>query len=183
MSRALSPFRFSLRRLLAAVVLIAAIGTLYVATIGRPPISRLFGGGRNVATIREATRVEAYRLEAPSGREVSADDVSPLEYEVTSVPAVVPAKRAKKLAQALLSPQTYEWETAKACVPIYGVKISFFKGVERVDVFFCFACDILTVTSGDFVFGVEDFDHSRLLFVRTVKELFPDAPVIQGISE
>ena len=136
-----------------------------------------------MATIREATRVEAYRLAAPSGRELSAEDASPLEYEVTSVPAVVPAERAKKLAQALLSPQTYEWEAAKACVPIYGVKISFFKGSERVDVFFCFACDVLAVASGDSVFGAEDFDHSRLLFVQIVKELFPDDPVIQGISE
>jgi hypothetical protein len=182
MSQNLRPFRFSLRRLFAVIVVIAAAGGLYVATVGRSPMSRLFGGGENMAIVREATRVEAYRLGPPPGGDPPRDYISPLDYEVASGPAPVPAELAKEMSQALLSPEAYGWDYAKACGwPVYGVKLSFCQGSERVDVYFCFKCSVLAVVRDDRVLGGEDFDNAEQVFVKAVKKLFPDDAEIQKI--
>jgi hypothetical protein len=175
--------RFSLRRLFAMIVVVAAAGGLYVATVGQSPMLRLFGGGENMAIVREATRVEAYRLGPPPGGDPPQDYISPLDYEVASGPVAVPAKMARELATTLLSPDTYTWGTAKACgFPVYGVKLSFFRGPERVDVFFCFRCDDLTVTRDGKKLGAGDFSEAKRPFVEAVKALFPDDQEIQQIG-
>ena len=183
MSQEIKPFRFSLRRLFAVIVVVAAVGAIYVATVGQSPMSRLFGGGENMAIVREATRVEAYRLGPPPGGDPPRDYISPLDYEVASGPAPVPAEMAKELATTLLSQNTYYWGAMKACgYPIYGVKLSFFRGNDRVDVFFCFKCADLTVTRDGTKLGTGDFSKAKRPFVDTVKALFPDDAVIQNIS-
>ena len=58
MSQHQQSIRFSLRRLLAIVVLVAVVGAIYVAIVGPSPMLRLFGGAENMAIVREATRVE-----------------------------------------------------------------------------------------------------------------------------
>jgi hypothetical protein len=178
-----SPFiRFSLRRLFVVIIIVAAAGALYVATVGRSPMSRLFGGGENMAIVRDATRVEAYRVTPPPGSNPMERYTSPLDYEVVSDPVAVPAEMAREMSQALLSPETYNWGSAKACGgPVYGVKLSFFQGAERVDVYFCFQCSVLAVVRDDRVFVGEDFDNAEQVFVQAVKKLFPDDAKIQAI--
>ena len=132
--------------------------------------------------MREATRVEAYRVAPPSGSNPMEDYTSPLDYEVASEPVVVSAVAARELSEALLSPETYNWGSAKACGgPVYGVKLSFFKGSERVDVYFCFQCSVLAVVRDDRVFGGGDFDNAEPLFIRAAKKLFPHDAAIQEI--
>jgi hypothetical protein len=182
MSQNLRPFRFSLRRLFAVIVVVAAVGAIYVVTVGRSPMSRLFGGGENMAIVREATRVEAYRVVPPPGTEQMVDYISPLDYKVVAGPVVVPAEMEKEMSKALLSPETYGWDYAKACGwPVYGVKLSFFQGSERVDVYFCFKCSVLAVVRDDRVLSGEDFDNAEQVFIEAVKELFPQDAEIQAI--
>lgn len=182
-SQNVQPFRFSLRRLFAVIVVVAAIGAIYVATIGQSPMSRLFGGAENMAIVREATRVEAYRVTPPPGSNPMEDYTSPLDYEVVTEPVAVPVKMAREISRALLSPETYSWDSAKACGdPVYGVKLSFFQDSERVDVYFCFKCSVLAVVRDDRVFGGEDFDNAEQVFVEAVKTLFPDDQEIQQIG-
>jgi hypothetical protein len=178
------PPRFSLRRLLAIVAVVAAVGAIYVEIDGPSPIPRLFGGSGNMTIVREATRVEAYRLAPPAGSRPMEDYISPLDFETASEPIAVPTAMAESLATTLLSADTYQWDTAKACgYPVYGVKLSFFRGNDRVDVFLCFQCRDLAVTRDGQMFGGGDFSRMDRTFVEAVKKLFPDDAEIQPIRE
>lgn len=177
-------FRFSLRRLLTIVVVIALGVALTQAAFGPPSMSRLFGNAENLAIVREATRVEAYRLAPPEGVNPFLIDTSPLEYQTTAGPVAVKSDLAEMLQDTLLSPQTYMWDAAKECgYPVYGVKLSFFRDGERVDVYFCFKCAVLRVVRDDQLLGGADFDHGERVFVDAVKELFPADAEIQAIRE
>lgn len=184
MSQQVNSVRFSLRRLLVVVLAVAIAATFYAATVGRPPIVKLFGGAENMAIVREATRVEAYRVAPPAGSKPMEDYISPLDFEVAAGPAAVSAEMAKELATSLLSPDTYRRGGAKECgYPVYGVMLSFFRGNDRVDVFFCFQCGDLAVTRDGKKFGVGDFSQITRPFVVAVKKLFPDDAEIQAIRE
>lgn len=173
-------FRFSLRRLLAVVVVVAAVGAVYVSTVGRSQISTLFGGAENIAIVRDATRVEAYRVTLP-GSDAPNEDTSPLDYEITSDPVRLPTAMASELAKTLLSSDTYSGAAAACGPPIYGVKISFFRNAERVDVYFCFHCSVLRVVRDEQVYGGADFGNAEQVFVQAVKTLFPNDAEIQAI--
>lgn len=149
---------------------------------GRSQISTLFGDAENVAIVGEATRVEAYRLAPPQGVDPFSVDTSPLEYRTTAGPVTVKSELAETLQATLLAPQTYQWDAAKACgYPVYGVKLSFFRDGERVDVYICFKCLVLRVVRNDQLLGGADFDHGQQAFVDAVKELFPADAEIQAI--
>lgn len=183
MSPPLESIRFSLRRLLALVVIVAAVGAIYVAIVGPSRMSRLFGGAENMAIVREATRVEAYRVVPPEGSRPMEDYISPLDFEIASDPIAVPTAMAETLATTLLPVDTYQWNTAKECgYPVYGVKLSFFRGNDRVDFFFCFQCRDLAVTRDGQKFGGADFSRMDRTFVETVKKLFPNDAEIQAIN-
>lgn len=166
------------------IVVVAAAGAIYVATIGQSPMWRLFGGGENMAIVREATRVEAHRVVPPPGCIPMEDYISPLDFKIAAGPAGVPADMAKELATTLLSTDTYSWGSDKACgYPVYGVKLSFFRGSERVDVYFCFKCSVLAVVRDEQVVGRADFDHGERVFVDAVKKFFPQDAEIQAIRQ
>jgi hypothetical protein len=144
----------------------------------------LFGSAENIAIVREATRVEAYRVVPPAGSKPVQDDISPFDFKVAVGPKAVPEEMAKVLAESLLSPSTYRWWGMKECgYPVYGVKLSFFRGNDRVDVFFCFQCGDLAVTRDGKTFGAGDFYEMKRPFVKAVKKLFPNDAEIQAIRE
>lgn len=176
------PFRFSLRRLLTIVVVIAVGVALYEAAFGPPSMSRLFGSAESLAIVREATRVEAYRLAPPNGVNRVHVDTSPLEYRTTAGPVIVKSELAEALQETLLSPQTYRWRVVKECgYPVYGVKLSFFRGSERVDVYLCLKCSVLAVVRDEQVVGIADFDYGERVFFDAVKKLIPQDAEIQAI--
>ncbi|MBA4107111.1 MAG: hypothetical protein C0485_15310 [Pirellula sp.] len=83
----------------------------------------------------------------------------------------------------LPSTDTYSWGSAKACgYPVYGVKLSFFRGNDRVDVFFCFQCAHLTVTRDGTNLGAGDFSEAERPFIDAAKTLFADDAEIQNIG-
>lgn len=170
--------------MLAVVIVVAAVGAIYAVTVGRSRISTLFGSVENIAIVREAMRVEAYRVVPPAESKPIHDYISPLDFKVATGPTTVPEEMARELATSLLSPDTYSWGTAKACgYPVYGVKLSFFRGNDRVDVFFCFQCGDLAVTRDGKRFGGGDFSQMTRPFVQAAKALFPDDAEIQAIRE
>ena len=81
----------------------------------------------------------------------------------------------------LLDVSSYEWDSVKGCIPTPGVRIQFKKGVEVVDVLFCFECDILAVCYNGVMVGGKDFDNARGTLLSVVKELFPDDLAIQQL--
>lgn len=164
------------------VVVIAAVGAVYVVTVGRSQVSTLFGGAENIAIVREATRVEAYRMALPED-DVPSEDTSPLDYDIASEPVRVSAVMARELATTLLSSDTYSGAASACGPPLYGVKVSFFRDAERVDVYFCFHCSVMRVVRDERVHGGVDFGNAEQLFVQAVKALFPDDAEIQAIRE
>lgn len=163
---------------------VAAIGAIYALTLGRSPAARVFGGGANMRIVREATRAEAYRLAPPEGVDPQFTAVSPLQYEVTGGPVAASTELTELLKETLLSSATYDLEVAKGCgFPVYGVRLSFYRGDERVDVYLCFRCSDLAVVREETAYAPADFSRGKRVLLNAVKELFPQDAEIQAIQE
>ncbi|MBA3480316.1 MAG: hypothetical protein H0T51_00740 [Pirellulales bacterium] len=169
--------------MVAVVTACAIIGGAY-AYFNRSPLVKLFGGVSNMRVVRHPTRVEAYLLGDPPGGSPPEHYVSPLDYPVTAGPIVVPSNSVGIISEALLANDTYGWEWDKACgPPVYGVKLSFYQAKDRLDVYLCFQCDVLTTARDGQVFGSEDFDNARHVLVKALKQVFPNDKVIEELSE
>jgi len=177
------------RRLLVAsgVAVVVLAATAAVVAYARAEaagrrVADLFDGEAGLKTVTAADEVVAYRL-APlpverQGRRTPLD-----EFEVLAGPVPLPAEHAGRVARALSSPGSYGWDYAKGCVPIYGVRFSFVRGGDRVDVLLCLQCDVLLVYRNGEIAGGEDFDPIRPILVRAAKAAFPDDEVIAGLKE
>ena len=141
----------------------------------------MFGGEKSLETVRNPTRVGAYRLGALRAG-VSSENAILSDYPITAGPVAVPAAIGSDLSQALCDERSYLWEAAKGCgAPRYGVRITFHRADSQVDILFCFECDILMVAHDGAITGGEDFDSIRPILVRCVKTLFPADGVIQSV--
>ena len=140
-------------------------------------LNAVFGGAAPIETVQDATSVHVFRLK-PSGK--SHAHLS--EYEIASGPVVVPADAVSTLRSILLDTSTYGWDSAKGCMPNYGVRIQFKSGSEEVDVLLCFECDILAVYYNGAPMGGEDFDNARGEILSAIRTLFPDDADIQTLK-
>lgn len=160
-----------------AIVLSAGVAAAYTVQ-GREDIPELFGGSDGVQLVRQATSVRAYRVVGTAEFHKSLD-----KYEMRGDPVEVSKSQAEALRNLLLDHDSYKWDVAKSCLPIYGVRVQFLEGDRAVDVLFCFECNVLAVfRNGRFVAG-EDFDPIRGPLLEIVKPLFPDDAVIQELEE
>jgi hypothetical protein len=176
--------RFSLRIALVLMTICCVIwGAIYFRS--RYSVAKLFGGRTGLSIVSHATRIEAFRLGDPPPEKVKQEfGASPFDYPVVAGPVAVPAKLADETITALRSPSSYGFDYAKACGwPIYGARLSFERDSDRVDVYLCFKCNVLTVCRDERIVGGEDFDDIRPVLVRTVKACFPQDGVIQALDE
>lgn len=88
------------------ILVVAAVGAIYVATIGKSPMSKLFGGAENMAIVREATRVEAYRMAPPEGVDPFLAETSPLDYRTVGNRITVRSGLVKSLQKTLVDQAT-----------------------------------------------------------------------------
>lgn len=178
----------------ALSIVVVAIATVLATVYWRVSTARIqqehtdavvsmFGGAESLAIVAHPERVQAYRLGLlPEG--VDSDKATLAAHPITDGPVEVPSAVAADLARVLTSGESYGWEYAKGCgAPIYGVAVSFHSPAGRVDVLFCFKCNVLLVTRDGSITGGEDFDDVRPLLVRSVKSLFPGDSVIQSLRE
>jgi hypothetical protein len=150
----------------------------------RPPQNTsesVFGSRRSLEIVQRPERVEASRLKA--------DFEEPLEtkkdlanYPTIGMAIDVPTDIASRVGAKLSARESYLWNAAKACIPQYGVRMSFFRGNERVDVLFCFECDILVVFHNGRLTGGGSFDYAHNALLDDVKRLFPDDAAIQALK-
>jgi hypothetical protein len=163
---------------LVTLVIVLSAGVAVAYTVqGSDDIPKLFGGSDGVQVIREATSVRAYRIVGTSEFHTSLD-----KYEMRGQPVELSTSQAKALRSLLLHHDSYEWDVAKECLPVYGVRVQFLKRDESVDVLFCFECDVLGVfRDGKSVAG-EDFDPIRGKLLEIIKPLFPKDEVIQDLE-
>jgi hypothetical protein len=156
------------------------VGTILAVTAGaiwfraaRAELLKLYGGPAGFAALQSPERVEAYRLSHSIGREPT----------VTEGPVAVNPSVAKQLGTVLSAHGAYGWNFAKGCVPVWGVRLSFYRGTDRVDVLLCFECDILRVSLNGTNSGNEDFDPIRPHLLRVLREIFPDDQEIKTLPE
>lgn len=140
-------------------------------------LKKVFGSDQAIATINNASTVQAYRLPPKSYYKKTID-----EFTMSAGPVDVKKESSNELRGILLDSSIYGWDFAKGCMPDYGVRVHFASGADKVDVMFCFGCDILTVYHNGKPVGGEDFDDARPRLVRAVKTWFPDDEAIQELS-
>lgn len=147
-------------------------------------ITEMFGGEQARDIVEHPDKVEVFRLD-PLPERISLDKATLADYPLSSKSVAVPETVAGQISAGLLSPVTYYWGDAKkSCgVPIFGVRLTFHRGKNRVDVLFCFKCDDLVLFQNDRLTGYKDFHPGRAIFVRAVKSLFPNDQVIQQLDE
>jgi len=132
-------------------------------------LTNVLGGSQVVAILRKPDRVEAARI-APPTFERSWE---PIEYEELEIKEKVPAEIAADISHVLVTPAENREDDPVSCVPIYGVRVSFFQGMDRVDVYFCFECGILAVHLNDKAVGGNHFRYRYQRLIRDVQQLFP----------
>ena len=137
----------------------------------------LFGPGNAQLVVAKPTTVRAYRLADDSFYQADVAD-----YEVISGPVDVGDELAMQAAALLLDPDSYLWDAAKGCEPVYGVRLEFVQGETTVDVAFCFDCDILSVYTQGKAVGGEDFDNIRPQLVGIMQKIFPKDEAIQSLK-
>jgi hypothetical protein len=142
-------------------------------------INQVFGGKETHEIANSATTIRACRLK------MKPDSASPAtgEYEYEAGPFLpLTAEQSTHFLKRLQSPNSYEFDVAKACIPIYGVRLQCEAPEGAVDVDLCFSCNILAVRRDGKIVGGEDFDPIRPNLVQLCKQLFPDDAEIQNLT-
>ncbi len=139
----------------------------------------LFGGEEGLKTVAYPTKVEAYRLKPDPQKQ-------PREYAVTVGPVPLSKDLATKVSRDLVTSSSYWWEMGKPCKPRYGLRLSFHRGQDQVDVFLCYECmELLVARNGKMTSGLgqaKSFDFMNGRLVLAAKTLFPDDPEIQKLQ-
>ena len=177
--------RFTIRKLLALVACVCAVGAAYaIFQRDYAALPGLYGGAENLGIVRNPEKVEAFRL-AELPEEALEEYRRPWEFKAVGKPIALPTGVAKEVSAVLTSASSFDWENIpKSCgYPVYGVRMDFLRASERIQIYFCFKCaDLAVVVDGNYV-GAADFHRADQLLARAVKKLFPDDAVIQGLRE
>ena len=142
-----------------------------------PSVDEVLGGKDALVIVRDADKVEAFRLKDSEYRKTIE------EYETVGDAVPVDDVTAAKLTELFTNSGSFRLDSAKGCAPIYGVQVRFARKAATLDILFCFACDIFTTYVNGKSAGGEDFDPIRPELVRIMKSLFPKDDVIQKLTE
>lgn len=148
-------------------------------------IITLLGGKDGVTTVAQPDKVDAYRLKP--NLKLDGSEFTDLDgnYEVTAGPVSVSETLATELSRDLTTTSSYWWNAGKLCIPRYGVRLSFYRGQDQVDVFLCFECKDLRVARNGKVTSRPgndtSFDSINGRLVLAAKTLFPDDPEIKEL--
>jgi len=139
-----------------------------------PSIEELYkslGGDDVVSILKRPDRVEA-ALVAPPG---DVEGLPAHEHKVASEKRTVGEAVTKDITEILTTPELHRGINATTlCLPVYGARVSYFPGENRVDLYFCFGCDDLAVYLNEKgVGGIKFFLVCKRL-LHNVLEVFPD---------
>jgi hypothetical protein len=136
------------------------------------------GGERVAAILRTPDKVEAVLLKPPDWKR----GYGAHEYLVIAEPVAVDEATSKDIAEALLTPELHQIVlAAKACLPIYGVRVTYWSGDERVDLNFCFQCAILAVYHSGEAVGGMSFDFVSKRLKDDAIRIFPSEPALKNV--
>jgi hypothetical protein len=148
---------------------------------GSSQLDEIFGSQNALETLRRPQSAQAYHLKSQFADEDGNDGPKVNAYQTIGEPVDIPSGTRVRIAKTLLSTKSYLWDRGKGCVPDYGVRISFDRGDDRVDIVFCFECDVLAVYHDNRLCGGADFDPAHDSLVAEMKSLFPNDKAIQGL--
>jgi hypothetical protein len=137
-----------------------------------PELLKLYGGRKGFAVLQKPDRIEAFRLSHPRGSN---------EPSVTEGPVAVTGSVAQELVSLLSAHDAYGWNTWPGCIPDWGVRLSFYRGADRIDVLLCFQCNLLSVSLNGTKIGDGYFGPMRPHLVRAIKEIFPNDQALQEL--
>lgn len=165
---------------LAATLSVASTSANDTDVDGR--VLKLFGGVDGLSVLRNAEKVEAYRIK-PQQFQDTGDTKTIAKYPVISGPHEVPAEQAILFKKRLQQARTYNFDIAKGCEFSPGIVLRYVGDRSTImDVVFCFACGELKIYVGEQMIGGEDFDNVRAEFVAAMKKVFPDDQAIQKLN-
>ena len=137
-------------------------------------VQELIGGKSSYQTVASPDRIEASLLNQFSDE--GTERLSP-----RSKPFAVPTAQATRLSALLVDFDSYAWTLQKMCSLDYGVKLTFIRKEQRIDVLLCLECDWLSFRADGREKG-ENFDFVHDDLARIVKELFPRDERIQKLE-
>ena|GEM_PF-772982 len=163
-------------------------------------VEKLVGGKAAATLIRDlsqSTTCLAYRIggfqvgqgplapEVPPAKTKTAQKSNPQTihgYPVTSHAVPIDSESQATLSQILHAPETYLWDSAKACEFLPGIALQLAADDITLDILICFSCDELVFYANGELAGHEDFDPRRTDLLKVMKHLFPDDQKIQTLK-
>lgn len=147
------------------------VGWLLSRQVNDAEHTRQLGGELVRAALRNPERAEAVLLkpasEYPTGE--------PHDFVAASDPQFIDSAVAADIGQILNTRSLFPAPAgAKACIPNYGVRLSFYSGNDRVDIYLCFECAILVIELNDKSPIGLNFDYAYHRLITAVCKIFPD---------
>jgi hypothetical protein len=142
---------------------------------------KIFGNQKRLDDFLASQQVTAQRLHYRSGT------LNPWVLESYDKGIIVPVAPAQyHVVQQLLPESTsYPWDRAKACLPDYGVLLTFSNQQSAVQIAICFACQQIGVfdnNSAAPLNTIRDFDPIYTQLVAVAKAIFPNDSEIQALK-
>jgi hypothetical protein len=140
--------------------------------------AKVFGGADTFRIFNTAETVTVSRLAPPAKQ--GEDEFDPTKYRVTATVPVPPAT-VQRLRAIFRNPSIYQLDSAKACIPHFGVRFTFQtrEGIVALDL--CFECAIFAVTRDGKPAGGEDFDSAAPRLLAISRALFPKDKALQEL--
>ncbi len=143
-----------------------------------PALPKLFGGEDSIEILKHPDQIEAHRL-VPVEKVVKDID----DFPTAGAPIVLKDDLASRFSRDLASPASYGWGYSKPCIPAPGVRLTFLRSDDRIDVFFCFECDTIWILRNKQFVGVGQIDPGRNEFAAAMKAAFPGDQEIQSLRD
>lgn len=139
---------------------------------------KFYGSAENLALILTANKVTACRLRLPRDKNGEVDHekfrADSLKYYTPEPEVAVPEATLKELRSILQDPGSRDTIGGKACMPTFGVRVTFVKGKKTLTVNFCFLCSILvTASQSEQIVGGGGFDPVEKKLMEIAQSLFP----------
>lgn len=146
----------------------------------RPLVNMLFGNVTNIATIQNATNVQAYRI-LPVADPKKPAKKSIIGYPVVSGPVKVSSTTAEALKKVWLSESSYT-DGVYACEFSPGMVLSFIRDKEQIDLVVCLSCGEVRVLKNNALVGNIFFTPARNKVLELAKQIFPKDKQLQKMK-
>jgi hypothetical protein len=164
-------------------VLFLAIGTIGLAEQTDPhpqSISGLLKSPAHLDLLKLPARVSACILTLPNHNTVAVKKLmlsGEAKYEEGAY-VEVSLEIQETLKKTLLDDQSYRWNVATGCIPLFQARVRFYSGDHYLDADLCLRCSIVAFSGNGKLlgYGIWDSDKVGTGFIDSMRKLFPSEP-------